>query len=206
MNNLQLERGKSAFYLDGGLPIADLKAQLEKTDTSLNEFTEKQGAGSLPIIDVGALKDLRTSVEHKKISGEDSIKKYRTIIVELLGKEKKLADLVDSPDTRAAMYSLVILENAKELTGRLRANVTAALTANTPLTDERFKILVSVRGAIEANLFSPTLLMETGTSEKIEKIMSIKEWIESTNTLKVILTIAEMGDYGSDSEAFFNNI
>ncbi len=151
------------------------------------------------------LESLRASVAQNALSSGAVIQDYRHRIARLMQLEKRLGLSVHSPEAQAAMLSLVTLEGAKESAGVLRANGAAALTAQQPLSEERFQALIAARGSIDANLHAASLLLPPGMGAKIESLLAKPEWQGVMVTFKSLLTHAESGHFTAPSHNSTSN-
>lgn len=201
----QIERGMSAGFLNGTLPKNDYDTQTEKTTKAFEQLMQ---IPSLPSNDINlqSYKDIRSQVRDKNISPSDSISKYTHIVTQLLDLQIQIFNSVEIAEVRTALSSFSILEQAKESGGKLRANITAILSKNAPIENEKFSLLVDLKGRIDGNLTSPGLVLPSEEKNKLKTFSSLPEWQEVNRVYKLVLIQAEKGEYNTNAKDFFTKI
>jgi len=209
----QIERGKSALFLNGGLPLSDFEMQGRETDKKIHELESRIKMSGLVQAEQKIFFDklkrypvLRNEIGEKKIEASDAIKAYTELVGFLLKKELYVAQVTNLAEPRSALYSLVVLEEAKESGGKLRAQIAAVLTKNVPISEEKFSTLVNLKGRVDGNLESPALEVSDEGSKRLTEFKNLQEWQEVNLVYKRVLTQADKGQYNFDPKQFFATI
>ena len=213
IHEAQIERGKAAVFLNGGSAASDLEAQFTVTDKTLKRLSSQNSESLLTETevsdltrDLGAFESLRKGILNKKPSTAEAIATYSRLIGDFLKSEKLIAQRVEISDIRTSLYSLAVLEEAKESGGKLRANIAATLSSDAPIDDNRFSLLVNLKGRVDGNLASPALVVSPTGENMLSQFKAMSEWQEVNSVYKLVLTQANKGHYNYDPKAFFTTI
>lgn len=213
VHEIQIERGMTAGFLGGSIPLSELENQRHNTDektkfildnisrTSLsNEYPEK-------VLDsINALKDIRTAASRKTKSTPEIISAYSNCITALLRGYIVTAEMTSLHGIDTALYSLAILEEAKESSGRLRANITGILSKNAPISNDQFFLLLNLKGKIDANITSPGLMVSKEVFRLLREFNETAEWQKVNGIFKIITTLASTGRYNIDPKEAFQTM
>ncbi len=205
VTELQRERGKSSLYVSGGLSQAELSTQKAESDAKLSTFrsTFKNSDVAKNVhqrIDqaLNALAGLRDEVLHKAQKNK-IIAGYSNLIVEFLWLEV-VADQGNGSD---GITRISLLETAKESLGKLRAEVSAVLAMNKPLTSQELQTIVDLSAATRVSLEAPALVTNAITLQKIKDFLAGSEWKETKQAVQTVLDRASIGNFGLNPKVFF---
>jgi methyl-accepting chemotaxis protein len=155
----QKERGKSASFLNGGATLAGVKEQREVNNSkikvlrdkiALSGFSEKVKANLVSVLD--SYDGIRNDVSNKSIKTGVAIKRYTKNIKSLLDLELQVAKETSIPSVSALLRSYRILEDSKESGGKLRANMSAILAKNKPISSAKFNTIVTLKSGLSSGI------------------------------------------------------
>jgi methyl-accepting chemotaxis protein len=213
INETQKERGKSAAYLNGGLSLEELNKQRAIADGKRESFLEvlngssfseelKQDYGTI----VKQYPAIRKNVTDKKVQLGITLKTYTGFVMKFLSLHTQVASETSKAQVATALRSFRILENAKESGGKLRANMSAILANNKPLSDEKFTTIVFLKSGIDQRIHSSGLVIDQHSKDLIKKFESSREWGHVNETFQHILKKSGEGNYGGNAKEFFGTI
>ncbi|MBT3980236.1 MAG: methyl-accepting chemotaxis protein [Bacteriovoracaceae bacterium] len=209
----QKERGKSAGYLNGGVTLASLNKQRLINDQKIealrevvitSTFTKNYQDDILAHLD--KYNALRGKVSSKKIPLNEALKQYTKIIKRFLDIEMDVANKTKLSRISAKLKGFRILEDAKESGGKLRANMTAVLAKNTPITDAKFSAIVALKAGVDEGIKSPGLTLDDGAKKFIDDFKSSSEWKTVFTIFQHILKNSDKGAFDRDANQFFSTI
>ena len=213
VNETQKERGITASFYSGASSLNKLNSQRVINQEKFKDF-KKNLEGSLftqkykdLFSDLEAkFQNIHSKVDDKKISLKSALTSYSDIITHLLSINIYVAKHTELSVIASELRSLRILEEAKESGGKLRANVSGVLANNSAISDEKLRFIVNLKSGIVSNLKSHGVVLDKKVSESIKQFYSLKEWKNVDDTFQKILVSAKVGEYGKDSNTFFNEI
>lgn len=205
-HELQKERAKSVAFVNNSLSNEELSAQKNLTDSFKGGF--KQAFGEVNV-NKGVMDKAARSVDYhyettrkqiaaKEIAAPEVIKRFTGLVADLLAVDNALADQSQLDGIGEKIRSVNILEVAKENGGRLRANMTAIVSANVAISDEVFGLVTALKAGMDANLKSPGLVISKATTERINGFAAQGHWERADEIFKIILKRAEVGGYNID--------
>jgi methyl-accepting chemotaxis protein len=210
IHQLQRERGKSAGFLNNGIELADLRSQWLKTDKSLQDFKKinpianKSGSNSNTL--ESKIQTLRKQSEERKITPQELIPQFTSLIESLIQSELNLATKSDLGDVPSLIRTITIIETAKENLGRLRAQLTAALSADTAISESQLKAILTAKGAVDSNLRSSALVLSEQSKLNISSFFSSSHWTKVEQTFWKILKMSNAGHFEISPKEFFSTI
>lgn len=215
IGHLQRERGRTAMFHAGGASAADVLALRNKTDESLQlwqhnllgirpaGFTPQKEATDLP----QTLQTLRKGNEQANPKGRDAvIRDYSSLIRTLFGL---LTDIYGGKSTQSfgkELSSVLLLENARESAGLLRANVSSLLARNSPLDQSELMLIVNLKSGIDVSLASPALTLTGEIRERLGSFQKSVDWAEVNRIFQQVLFHANRGDFGISGDAFWKPV
>lgn len=212
IHELQRERGLSSLLLGGGTSWMVLRQQQTRTDQALPGFTEYLPKAHLPeIIKVQAkdalarLTDLREGVQ----KGRDATwarEQYTALIKPILGLQTATANARTTKGIGKVVTSLVLLENAKESAGQMRALVSTLLAVNKPLSVEQRSLIFALKASVDGNLTSPALIISPESKKILKDAHEKPSWQGVEKTFTTLVDRASTGGFGLDGKVFFENI
>ena len=212
VNELQKERGLSSLYMTGGASLADLQAKRKKTDEEALPFKENLARTKLakdallgPTLTLESYPRIRERIGTEGVTPANIREWYTTEIETLLTLGRALTIAEQDTEFGSPIASIVILEQAKEAAGQLRAKVSSMLTANKPISKEELSTLKDTRMRMLANLNSPALVMSGNENE----LDMVRNHPGNDLTEQALARLEEkywIGGYGLDGASFFNTM
>jgi methyl-accepting chemotaxis protein len=208
IHELQKERGISGLYMKDKIKDSDINVQREKTTLAYRKLaattTFQRKNAFMSVQDwKGSLDKIREVVNAKGNNEVEAIGQYSATITNLILIQSQLAREFNLRGYEGELNSLLLLENAKENFGKLRARVSALLADNHPLSEETLSLVQKYRTGALVSLDSPALVLSK------EGELGIKKIKESDNlrTVEAIIDLlfkkAKEGNYGIAGEIFF---
>lgn len=207
---LQKERGKTGLFLRGTIDARELADLRSKTDTALSKLGSflkttkviekvcKQG-------DPAELKiqEVRSAVDAKSKESADIFQEYTALIEKLLKAESSIALGPSTKGVGKSFTSIVMLEIAKENSGKLRAVVSAILAADKPFAVEIRRKIVSYMAQIEAAVGSPVLSLSEEVTRSVKELPSQDYSKQRNQMIQQVISAMETGNFGISSDAFW---
>jgi len=208
---LQKERGKTGLFLRGKVDVSELANLRRQTDSAmvaLGGFLKtakvlekvcKQG-------DPAELKiqEVRSAVDSKSKESSVIFQEYTSLIDKLLKAESSIALGPATKGVGKSFTSIVMLEIAKENSGKLRAEVSALLAADEAYPVEKRRKIVSYMAQIEAAVGSPVLSLSEGVSKAV-KAMPSQEYTKTRNQMiQQVISAMDVGNFGISADDFWN--
>jgi len=209
VHQLQLERGRSVLYLSGSLGKQDLEKQYAETEKAAGAFMPTLARAAL-----SAEQKLRVE------SSLDSILDLRarvvpgiapTLVRDLytidIGTFLAIGPLVAAMERDsgfgAPISSIVILEQAKEAAGILRARISGIAIADAPISLGEASGLLEVAARLSANLDSPAVSLSAGTEALVAlRDSTARRMAEGAS--RNIFSRYSSGKYDIDGNQFFS--
>lgn len=216
IDDLQKERGLSATFLIGSTELSQLKDQRSKVDTSLNTFkknlsdsvfSKEQKDSTFKALE--SIIFLRQQVIEKSISAPEQIQAYSEItqaLLKLYSYAAIAANADEKGEIATRVFSLLILEEAKENGGKLRATVSSILSKDSPINQQNFNRMIKFKSSLESNLVSPALYISEESSQLLLENRKKLHWPTVEEVVQLVLRKADEGSFGEDPRSFFNNM
>jgi hypothetical protein len=213
IHQTQKERARSVMFVGQGQGQEDLEKQRIETDARVEGYKAalhqaalspeeiKNGEAALESLTAG-----REKVTSKSFTGAEAAKAYTNIIKEFSGVQRSIAAGTSLDSIETVLYSLTILETAKESTGRLRATLLAVLAAGKPIGSEQMTNLSGLKAGLDSNLASPALKMREENKKKLDGFKELAHWKDFNQTYLNVLDQASVGNYKDDPKAFYTSI
>jgi methyl-accepting chemotaxis protein len=174
IQNIQIERGYSTLFMAGNLSEAQLNEQRTETDAALTAFSLLLETMPLPpelsekVVSAGeSVASLRESVRPN--SDSTLLRNLYTLsIAPFLSIGPEIAGLERSTGFGASVSSMVILEQAKEAAGQLRARVTVIGAADKPVSLGEASSLLELSARLTSNLDSPAIALSRGSDTLVQ--------------------------------------
>ncbi|MFA6505279.1 MAG: methyl-accepting chemotaxis protein [Treponemataceae bacterium] len=211
IQQIQLERGKSVLFLNHSIPKVDLTTQHTQTDAALGKFKpiyEKSSLTEDQILRIGA--SIESFVELRDRLAQGSLPAlirdlYTIDINTFLTIGPLLAVKERGSEFGSAVSSIVILEQAKEAAGQLRARVAGIAAEDKPISLGEASTLLEVTARLTANLDSPAVTLSAGQ----EALLSLRDSMArrlAEGASRNIFSRYSTGKYDIDSVQFFNQM
>jgi len=212
INSLQLERGKTALFLSGGIDLNAVRNTQQKTDANLVPFRKALELSLLPEDkkqkvanierDVTSLRSQFAIADPAAI--EQEVASYTKVIAQLIEAEGYVTNSKTTKGLGKTLSSLMILEIAKESAGKLRANGASLLTVDKALSNEQFAHVMKLKSEVDVNLASPALTLSSDSVKILIKLPEKSSWIEIETALHTLLINAKKGGFGVPGKHFFD--
>lgn len=212
VNELQRERGNSASHLSGGASKSDLQTQRNELDRRLTELNAALEGSTLSQSIVASAQQTIKKITTVRglVDGQANLKRvlkeYTGLVYSLFELEKYVAELSQINGIDSVVRTISILEESKENAGKLRANLTAAIARDQPLADSQFRLLLSLKAGVDANLSSPGLVLTPEHSSQIDSFAGRSHWQRVNQVFEHVLKNSSTGGYGINSQQFFGTI
>lgn len=203
IHQIQVERGKTALYLNGTIQESELNEQRKVVDQSLSEMAVAEGAQKET--PPHSFQDIRKLVSDKEPTAK-ILSLYTQNIVWLIEKQVDVSKSVSLDGIEKYLLSINMLELAKEYTGRLRANLTPLLQARQPLAMSQVTFIQDVYSRILANLNSPIIETSPAGKKDLSEFATISEWMQVNQAFENTVKEASTGNFSSDSQKFYGDI
>ncbi len=207
---VQRERGTSTLFLSGGVDRATLDSRRQETDAltvpakaSVQKTVFDAKTKETLIATVDGIPDLRQKVDAQGTSAVDVRKAFNETIKKLLGVGPAFARGNTSYGTGKIIAAVVLLEEAKEAAGRLRANLSSYAAADQPLTIDEVMVALDREAAMNVNLASPAMTLDAKSKEMLDKVAGHKARKTARAAIQTMMDKRLVGGYGVDGAAFF---
>ena len=134
VHQIQVERARSVLYTNNVGKKEDLDEQRKLANVKVSPLRDLlENSKFLPEEikitkdALGGLEELRLKVDRKDMNGADTAKAYTCLIANLHRLQRSMAKETSLDSIETTLFSLTILEAAKENTGRLRATILSIL-------------------------------------------------------------------------------
>ncbi len=212
IHELQNERGLSILYLSGGADIERVERKQEKIGHALAEFEKLLNLSSISEeIKREGRNGIKKLSEFRNKKGRtdhiDAVKsEYAQLIRTFLNVEGAVSKARTTKGIGKRFVSIVILEDAKEYAGLLRASMTSILSRNEALTETQLIELTRLDSAVDLNLQSPALTISREAAEYLSSRQKSKPWLKVKQVYFSILGMSDSGGYGMEATEFFDII
>ncbi len=211
VTQLQRERGLSAIFLGRADSDASaLREQRIKSDSALQLFDPaikvahvKAASLNNAIDGLSDLRELRSQVDARSLERPEAVKRYTKLIRSLLSLGRAALEDKVGFGLGKQMSNLVVLNEAQESLGILRATGSGIFAANKPLSLDELKNLVQIYSGVTINIASPVLLLSESGIQSLETLKKKATWIEVNEAVGQIMSKSSLGEYGYDSKKFF---
>ncbi len=212
INHLQRERGRSSVYLNGGKDTKELTLQRRDTDEAVATAVERLEVAPLDAEEkesalsaIAELRPLRIAVDGQCPPAE-SFQRYTDTIRRLMDVEKVAVDSKTTKGIGKRFVNVLLIENAKEYAGQMRASIAGILAADQPIDGDMVLKVTSLKTSVEGNLTSPALSLDEAARQQIATKMKSDVWREVDRVFRLVLDKAREGGFGADSRDFFQTI
>ena len=212
VNELQIERGKSASFLSGGTTLRDVQNQRDKVDSLLPTLQAAFVSSTVQkrILEptqkkLAKIKSIRSMVENKG-STAIVLKDYTSMVYALLDIQKEIANISKLNGIDGLIRNIAIVEESKENAGKLRANLSSVLAKDTQISSAKFRTIMSLKAGMDANLNSPGLVLSDSEKQAVRVFQSKDHWKKVNEVYQKVLKLSDRGIYQEDPVQFFATI
>ncbi len=184
VREIQIERGLSGLALSGGAERETVLAQRAQTDRAGESLRRQAISARITSNAEQVVSSLIGSVSHARngfdAGGEPAavISAYTGIIRDSLRLAGEAADARTSRGLGKRMSSLLLLEEGRENSGLLRANLSRSISEPDSLDQEGLLLLAQLLTGVEANLGSPALALGGQAATVLEETRHNANWQE----------------------------
>ncbi len=210
IHQMQIERGMSFAFSSGAIDAAKLRQQWEATDIKINDYKNVLFLANLPenlrqeleasLKEHSAIREL---VLGKNIADPLIMEKYKAFITRLIKIGLDSANDTNLTKIAIGLKSHAALEEVKDNTGLLRAQMNKVLANNKGITSDISDGILILKSSVDSTLISRTLVLDAKATELLENFQRSGEWTEITRALKVILKNGNQGNFGINPNDFF---
>jgi methyl-accepting chemotaxis protein len=210
ITRVQRERGTSSMFLTGGTDLATLNTRRQETDTAGAAarkslvpavLDDKIKQGLLASLD--AVMGIRGQVDTRSIDALATRKAYTAAIRGLLATAPAAVRGNTSYGVGTTISSIILLQEAQESAGQLRAMVSSWAVANTPLQTAVIINALALEAGMNANLGSPAMTLDADSGEALKAASSHLARTTMHQALETMLLKHEKGDFGIDGPGLF---
>ncbi len=210
VHHLQRERGRSSMFVSGGVNTEDLKKFRDETDQYLKSWLavlELSSVANKELVsnEVDELSRIRGNVD-KKESALSVVDMYTAHIERILSLDANLVQNTSHADLVRMFGTILLLEEAKEDAGRLRAALSTHLTKNQALDKNQLERMLRHKVAVLINLNSRSLMLSKESQAKLEELKQGSNWKYVDEVFYKVLKNYEVGNYNEDPKVFFEAI
>lgn len=212
VSQTQKERGMSAANLSGSKNASKLITQRQINDAQIKKlrkilsgssFSSEYKKKTVEFID--NILATRKIVDDKGKVGT-VLKSYTSSIYHLLDMQLYVSSLSSDPQISSKLRALRVVEESKESGGKLRANLSAILAKNKPISVKKFGAIINLKSGVVQGLKSKALIKSEESDRIIKKFFSSSEWKTVDSTFSMVLKNSDKGGYYQDSVKFFGVI
>ncbi len=132
------------------------------------------------------------------------VKAYTEKVGILLGIAVSAASGSTSFGTGKVLNSVILVEDAKEAAGLLRAKMSSYVAADKPISEEQILEIIDLDSRMNADINSKAVLFDSASSALLKTALKHPGKARASEVLRVLLSRRESGGYGVDGEALFN--
>ncbi len=213
VNALQVERGTSSLLLSGGASQEKLAERRKETDEAEKALLPALALSSLGAAEKESLAglgsgiaELRASVDGGGASAAEVRKAYTAVVNLALGIDPLLARGATSYGVGKALTSIILLEQAKEAAGLLRATLSSVVAADKPIDIASLRVLLGLEARLSSNLASPAISLDKEAMEALAGLGDHPALAEARSALDKVMAERAKGGYGLDSNHIFASL
>ncbi len=211
INSLQLERGKSVLYLTGALKKSEVDAQRAQTDKAAEAFGPILAASMIDADQrsrieaaIESYTDLRARIT--ETTAATLVRDLYTIdIATFLNIGPEVAAMERESGFGSPISTMIILEQAKEAAGMLRARVSNIAIADMPVSLGEASALLEFAARLTANLDSPAVSLTAGPEAVLALRDSSARRLAEGAARNIFARYSE-GSYDIDGVQFFGTM
>jgi methyl-accepting chemotaxis protein len=213
IDRLQKERGCTAMWLSGKADAAMLQELKTATDGAWQDFAPHLSTIILKnFLAVDSIRSLdadlrqareRFSTPNRPELRNDAIATYSELIAKLSLLQGAIVNARTAKGLGKVLSGLMILENAKEHAGILRALGASILARDTALSEEDFQRVLALKAEVDSSLKSPALVLTPASRQKLKTLPESSHWQEVERILQQIILHASRGGFSVPAMAYF---
>ncbi len=211
IHETQLERAKTALFLNDKLDLNELNLHREIVGKKMTAVTDQFALAELPPAATttlegirNSLRDFRASVDKRAIAPTEAAKQITQIIGQMISLDVFISSTNSIEGTNMALLSLTMLELGKEYGGRFRVNLLNVLSANKPLSSLQLSMLESLKTGLIVNMDSPVLMISSEGRQKLNSFKESNDWEKVNSIYNHVLEKSSEGNFNQDPKEFFS--
>ncbi|MGC8493192.1 MAG: methyl-accepting chemotaxis protein [Syntrophobacteraceae bacterium] len=209
VSTLQAESEYSSLFLKSIIDRGQVVEKRKMTDPAVADFLKSPALAKIAAKDRDAarralsdLNGLRSGVD-RKISLENSLKGYSSIIATVMAAEKAAIDARSVVGLDKKLQDVALFESVGESAEKLRAVLRNVLGADRPVTSPELETIMGHYARVYSGLDTPALNVDQAMLKKIRSFPEEQAWVNVSNTVFAVIRKAATGYYGVDAEMFF---
>ncbi len=210
IHQLQIERARTVAFLNGAIEAGNLREQWNNTSKAMVPFAEALKNMPTPYPELEQVLQehaaLMEQVKEKKTTNAVVIQKYISFIAKLIRLGFQSADETKIVNAAIGLRSQASIEEVKEFSGQLRAQLTGILSANKPINAETLNNIVALKSSADTSLSSGNLILDLKAKNLLTEFQTSSEWNEVSKVLQTVLKNSAVGNYGIDAVGFVDTI
>ncbi len=221
VHELQKERGLSAGFIGsrGARFSAELGAQRELSDRfrqALQTHVAGLASGILPpglrqalqdgMGNLDKLSETRQRISALQVAGPESFGFYTDAINRLTKMVDIAPTVTDEVNIAKTLMAYAYFINAKEQSGRERATVNGALSANVPLEIPLFQRLQTIITSQDVHLANFRMLTDADSRARLEALLADRPAQETLRIRNLVVAKALEGQFGVEPPHWFATI
>lgn len=210
VTGLQEERGMSNIYLSGKDDVRSRLVDLrQKSDQMMDRLQEllirnqRKDEANIKVL-LSNVKDIRAMVDNRA-QASIVLSGYDSTINQLLNASSSVLKDKTSFGLGKQMGNIVLLSDAQELMGQLRAIISGILAKNIAIDLETLSRITQLYGNFMGQMNSPLLMLNPGAQKELENLKSSTSWREVNSAYQIILQKSSTGNFELSYDGFFNN-
>ena len=205
VRELQIERGTSGLALSGGVGKEALAAQRSKTDSAAKSFHDSLAHAVVKGDPKNRLDQILAKLRDARSQFDASsapyavVASYTATVRETLSLCGLAADSRTTKGLGKRMTSLMIVEEARESAGLMRATLSRSLADPAGVDTESRLLLARTVYSVDANLNSPAITLSSGSAAQLDKVRKGDLWKRLNQIAATVVTgIGEAGVTGGE--------
>ncbi len=208
---IQKERGLSAIFLGKAeADASDLRIQRAKVNEAIPLFEKRAKLSHVSksgieegIRNVSGLEALRRDVDSRSIERSEAVRKFTSTIRSVLVLGKLTLEDKVSLGFGQQISNLVLLNEAQESLGVLRATTSGIFSADKALSLQELQNLVQIYSGVTITLGSPVLLISEAGVKSLSALKGSASWQAVTAAVETVMAKSTVGQYEKDPKQFF---
>jgi methyl-accepting chemotaxis protein len=201
IHELQKERGMTALLLSGGIGKSELAGQRAVVDKTLPLLNEALDKAALDSSAVAVARNTKQELEKLRKSADaesadaNVLENYTKLIRNLMKLEGAASKAKTAKGIGKRFVSLVILEEAKENAGLLRAKMSSHIASRRPLDTNSMIEISRLMAAFESNYNSPAIVLSKKGKELSDSVRNSAHWKKLNQIFVNTISSAKTGEF-----------
>lgn len=210
IHELQKERGRSVLFLGKKIILSELKKTREFTEQKIADFDiELAKADDTTIKVVANYKATISGLRQTTESGgpvPTILAGYSDLIAMIMKAQLQRAQAYHFQGLESQLTSYLLIEEAKENMGKLRAKLSGILGEDKPVGMDSVAAITELWTGIMVSLNSPALIISGEQKQKVAAIKGSPAWVLVEKSYGAMVQKAAEGRYGISATEFFSSM